>query len=131
MNIVTIYDLSGNVVRELEFKKVEPWPNKYCRITTTDDKVILTNMPVAAEGAACYLSAREPTLKEIEASEIFNITMILGQPGGRLVRKWENARWFLQSEGVVWFMHGNGMVCVAGPVLIENFRNTCSGSGVG
>jgi len=121
VNKATIYDLGGNVLREVEVKKVEPWPCHYCRITMLDDKYILTNMPVAATGVDCFGSVRAPTPEEVKMSQTFDVTMVLGEPGGRLVRKWERASWFLQSEGMAWFWHGDRMVCVAGPILVENF----------
>ena len=122
MNTVTIYDLSGNVLREVEFKKIEPGIYKHCRIFTADgSRVIQTNLPVVATGDSCYMSAREPTLQEREQSETFDITMVLGQPGGRMTHEWKKACWLLQSDGCIWFWHNDRMVFISGPVLIESF----------
>jgi hypothetical protein len=115
----TIYAWNGKVLREFPCVKFEPYCGLTRRIETPDGKSIMTNCPVVVTGV--HTSLRQPN--EIEKEQTFDVALELGDSGSTYRRTWQGAFFLVHLDGIVCFWHGSELVCVAGPVIIENFKN--------
>jgi hypothetical protein len=119
MGKVTLYDLGGDVYRELDCIKVEPWIGHMSRLVTEDGENILTDLPVVAVDV--------PILSEgpdgYEQGNTFDVELVLGGGSTRFRRKWTGACRLVKMghDGFYGFWHGGKSVYVVGPVVIDNF----------
>jgi len=123
MNRVTIYRSDGSIYRELDCKRFDQYyGGPICEITTTDGKVIRTNMPVVVTGNdfSPSVSIRQPDSHELKNT--FDVSLILGDSRERFTKLWEGACMLNQCGSLVCFWFKDKAVVVSGPVVIENFH---------
>jgi len=107
----TIYTRDGDVCREVQCDKIEPYA---CGLYLLVDTEIYTNQPMIVSG---QYKDWEHMLSD--RSQMFDVTLTIG----KTVKKWEGAKVLLLLENLFSFWHGGEWHSVVGQVIIENMRD--------
>ena len=105
----TIYTEDGNVCREVECDRIQPYAGMFFRLEGAN---ILTNQTVVLIGQ------HDGWEHLLSGLDVFDVTLTIGST----VRKWEGARCMVHYGRSISFYHDNQWHTVIGQVLIENMR---------